>query len=73
MEGIKWCYLAEGWLSKKHVKANGEPSKWVIAFAARKLAILILLSLLFGYSAVGNRKNSCASYKTSTICPDAAR
>ena len=41
-------------------------------FTVPKLVILILLLLVSGYSAVGNRKKSCANCKMRTICPGSA-
>ncbi|MBM3156289.1 MAG: hypothetical protein FJ004_03275 [Chloroflexi bacterium] len=38
-------------------------------FTVPKLVVLILLLLISGYSAVGNRKKSCAKCKMRTICP----
>jgi hypothetical protein len=42
-------------------------------FTAPKLVVLILLLMVSGYSAVGNRKKSCANCKMKTICPGALR
>src|SRR4030042_5482935 len=42
-------------------------------FTVPKLVVLILLLLISGYSAVGNRKKSCANCKMKTICPGAAK
>ena len=42
-------------------------------FTVPKVVILILLLLVSGYSAVGNRKKSCANCKMRTICPGALR
>lgn len=41
-------------------------------FTGPKLVALILLLLVSGYSAVGNRKKSCANCKMRTICPGSA-
>src|SRR4030042_2414480 len=42
-------------------------------FTVPKLVVLILLLLISGYSAVGNRKKSCANCKMKKICPGAAK
>jgi len=41
-------------------------------FTASKIGVLVLLLLVSGYSAVGNRKKSCANCKMRTICPGSA-
>lgn len=41
-------------------------------FTGPKLVALILLLLVSGYSAVGNRKKSCANCKMRIICPGSA-
>ncbi len=38
-------------------------------FTVPELVVLILLLMVSGYSAVGNRKKSCANCKMKTICP----